>query len=477
MRDKAVGLVITAMFLGLGILYALYTPPWQAPDEPAHYNYIAFLVQEGRLPVLKMGDYPHSYLEEIKSRHFPPEMSIEPIRYEFHQPPLYYILASPLFALTGGNLFVLRFFSLLIGALTVFTAFLVVRELFPEGIELASGAAAFVAFIPMHIAMNASVNNDALAELFIGLFLLETIRLAKKGFPEEGLWRPSVFIALSFLTKTTAYITFVLYLITFAVWVWRSHSWSKGLRLLCLSLWPLLFTFPWFIRNMAVYGPADPLGLSRHDAIVVGQPRTSEWLEEMGIQRLLKSFLLTSFRSFWGQFGWMAVPMDERIYALLFLVSCLVLVGLLHWFLKNWRELKSFQRTGLTIAAFSFILTALSFIWYNFKFVQHQGRYLFPALIPLGIGFSIGLKEGLKRKIMGITAFIFALLVFGLVLKGFLTDDWNRFTLTVLLMGATGCGAKALLPERWDAFFFSLFFAGLALLSLLCPWIYIKPYL
>lgn len=477
MRAKAAGLVITVTFLGLGILYVLCTPPWQAPDEPAHYNYIAFLVQEGRLPVLKMGDYPHSYLEEIKSRHFPPEMSIEPIRYEFHQPPLYYILASPLFALTGGNLVALRFFSLTIGAAAVFAAFLVVRELFPERVELAAGAAAFVAFVPMHIAMSASVNNDSLAELFIGLFLLEIVRLVKKGFPEKDLWKPSVFIALGFLTKTTAYITFVLYLVVFAAWVRRFHSWSKNLRLMGLSLWPLLLTLPWFIRNVAFYGPADPLGLSRHDAVVVGQPRTSEWLETMGIRNFLQSFILTSFRSFWGQFGWMAVPMDERVYALLFLASFLALLGLLLWFPKGWQRLRPFQRTGLIVLALSFTFTALSFIWYNLKFVQHQGRYLFPALIPLGAGFSIGLREGLRRKAMMIAGFILVLLVLGLVIKGFLTGHWNRFTLAVFLAGAGACGAKALLPERWDKTFFYLFFAGLAVLSALCPWLYIRPYL
>ncbi|MDW8102211.1 MAG: DUF2142 domain-containing protein [Anaerolineae bacterium] len=477
MGSKAPFLTVVVAFLVLGTLYALYTPPWQAPDEPAHYNYIAFLVREGRLPVLEMGDYPHLYLEEIKSRRFPPEMSIEPIRYEFHQPPLYYLLASPVYALTGGNLIALRLLSMAIGAGVVTVAFLIVRELLPEKPELAVGAAAFAAFVPMHIAISASVNNDALAELFIGLFLLETVRLIKEGFPEKALWRPSLFIALGFLTKTTAYISFVLYPVIFAVYAYRRISWSRGVRSFVLSLWPLLFTLPWFVRNMAVYGPSDPFGLSRHDAVVVGQPRTMEWVESMGIWSVLRAFLLTSFRSFWGQFGWMAVPMDERIYALLFLASFLALWGLLLWLPRGWRELKEFQHLGFILLALSFAFTALSFIWYNLKFVQHQGRYLFPALIPIGFGFSLGLREGLRRRAMAGAGLIFILLAFALVLKGFLTSDWNRFTLAIALLGAVGCGIKALLPERWDHFFFGLFFAGLAALSALCPFIYIKPYL
>jgi hypothetical protein len=35
-------------------------------------------------------------------------------------------------------------------------------------------------------------------------------------------------------------------------------------------------------------------------------------------------------------------------------------------------------------------LSLLLFLGYNVTFVQHQGRYLFPALIPIGIGVAIG---------------------------------------------------------------------------------------
>ncbi len=477
MGSKTSPAVLIVAFTVLGVLYALITPPWQAPDEPAHYNYVAFLVREGRLPVLKMGDYPHFYLEDIKSRRFPPEMSIEPIRYEFHQPPLYYILASPIYALTGGSLVALRLFTIVIGAAVVAVAFFAIRELLPERTELAWGTAAFIAFVPMHLAMSASVNNDALAELFIGLFFLEMVRLMKRDFPENALWRPSIFVALGLLTKTTAYITLPLYLVFFAFHAWGRLSVGKFLRRLALGLWPLLFTLPWFARNMAVYGPTDPFGLARHDSIVVGQPRTAEWLGAMGAWSLLRAFLLTSFRSFWGQFGWMAVPMDERVYALLFLASLLALWGIVWWFPRGWRELKVVQRSGLALLALSLAFTALSFIWYNLKFVQHQGRYLFPALIPLGFGFSLGLREGLKRKPVAGLGVILALLALALALKGLLTGDWNRFTLAVVSLGAGGCGAKALLPERWDGAFYGSFFAGLAILSALCPLLYIKPFL
>ena len=170
---------IVLLYLILATLYAVYTPAWQAPDEPAHYNYVRYLAESHRFPILKPGDYPAAYLEEIKAAHFPPEMSIESIRYEFHQPPLYYLLVVPLYSLFGGALLPLRLLSVALGALLLLVVRWTVSALVPERPFLALGATAFVAFLPMHLAMTAAVNNDTLAELLLAMILLLTIRYLK----------------------------------------------------------------------------------------------------------------------------------------------------------------------------------------------------------------------------------------------------------------------------------------------------------
>jgi hypothetical protein len=40
----------------------------------------------------------------------------------------------------------------------------------------------------------------------------------------------------------------------------------------------------------------------------------------------------------------------------------------------------------------------LGFAWYNLQFVQHQGRYLYPGLIPIATGFSLGWHFIVSRK-------------------------------------------------------------------------------
>ena len=76
----------------MGLAYARWTPLWETPDEPAHYNYIRYLIENRRFPVLQSSDYDFDYLQRIKAARFPEEMSIDPIRYEYHQPPLYYLV-------------------------------------------------------------------------------------------------------------------------------------------------------------------------------------------------------------------------------------------------------------------------------------------------------------------------------------------------------------------------------------------------
>jgi len=68
-------LILTVILLcqfALGILYATRTPPWQAPDEPAHFNYVRALVETGAFPILQLGDYDKRIWKKSKPRNFRP---------------------------------------------------------------------------------------------------------------------------------------------------------------------------------------------------------------------------------------------------------------------------------------------------------------------------------------------------------------------------------------------------------------------
>jgi hypothetical protein len=461
-----------------GTLYATLTPAWQAPDEPAHYNYIRYLATEKAFPELVAACYDQAYLSELTSRRFPSELSIEAVCYEFHQPPLYYLLAAPIFWLTGGSLLTLRLFSLLLGAGVLTLAFLIGRAIFPLKPFIAFGTMAFVAFVPMHLTMLASVNNDALAEFVLATLIFLLIRrLEAKHSPsfKDNLWL-GLLLGIGLITKATIYIAIPLV----AAGLWLAEFTSSGVRIAIRTpekskeaqvhpappqaTWPhlfktlatiyglaLLLALPWYLRNAALYGGFDILGLERHDAIVTGQPRTADYLAEASLPVYLIDLITTTSRSFWGQFGWMAVPMDSRTYLFLTLLSLIAALGLLACLLRTfitpecgmnsaessecglYSALSSTQHRALSLLALTILLTALAYLGYNLTFVQFQGRSLFPSLIPLGLFFTLGLREALSHRWAWGLAGLLSLALAWLLLTSARTGQFDKWA--ILLLG------------------------------------------
>src|SRR5205085_5960570 len=110
----------------------------------------------------------------------------------------------------------------------------------------------------------------------------------------------------------------------------------------------------WWVRNIVVYGGLDFLAAARHDSIVVGQFRTSQALTQWGLSLYVRNFFQTTFQSFWGQFGWMGVVMDQRVYLALLLYTAGLLLGLFRAaaaFRRAGRRLRPQQRDVLVLLA------------------------------------------------------------------------------------------------------------------------------
>lgn len=386
--------IIVAVYVVIGALYAALTPTWQVPDEPAHYNYVRALAEGRGVPVIEPGDYDQAYIDCLTTEHFPPELSIEPLEYEDHQPPLYYLLAAPIYLLFGGAVLPLRLLSVLFGAGLLLVTFGTVRTVFPERTELALMVAAFVAFIPQHVAMMAGVENDALAELVVGATLWALAVYVGEDGGRERPWLVGLLLAMALLTKMTVYFALGVAVLAVAI-RWRQERqtgrWVVG-QLAWMFVPAVLLSAPWFIRNGLTYGWRDPLGMAQHNAVVAGQMRTSEYLALYGWPAYWERAWSFTFNSFWGQFGWMAVVLPIRIYQALLLFSVLLGVGFLWWLLDRRRpRVTPTQCASLLLLFAACLLTFLGFLGYNLTFVQHQGRYLFPALIPIGTAAALGL--------------------------------------------------------------------------------------
>jgi len=489
--DKAgeLGLrLIVGVYLILGALYATRTPAWQVPDEPAHFNYVKYVADNRRLPELCLGDYPAQYLEELKARRFPPTMSIEPIRYESYQPPLYYMLAAAVYvpaeSLSLPMPLTLRALSLLLGGATLIISYRLVRSIYPHEPLLALGTAAFAATLPMHLTITAGVNNDVLIELLVTLIIGRLVTMAPSDWTARRAFGLGASLGLAFLTKMWAYVAAgvaafaLLWDLLQSRQLTAPRTWRLVLKRAGIMFGvAALVALPWLVRNVYVYGPGDPLGMARHDQVVAGQLTTAQYIAQHGLLALMRDLALTSFRSFWGQFGWMGVLLDQRLYLALALISALAFLGLVLYGVRVIRgtALTSPQtRRGLALMLVWAILTTAGYLWYNTKYVQHQGRYLFFAIVPWGLGFTLGLRELLHNK-PGLLLGLLGLVAGALLAWGAVTGDIKWYSVLLVILAAVGVVGGQWLERLRSGIAIVLYYAGMAVFSVICLQVYIVP--
>lgn len=477
MKTRWPAVVILIVYFIVGSLYGAATPVWQAPDEPAHHNYVRSLATGEGFPRMEPGDYDQAYLSDLTSRGFPPELSIAPLEYEDHQPPLYYLLAAPVYWASKGSVLALRVFSVLLGCGAVAMVMTIIYEFWPSQPWIAWFGGGLVAFNPQFVAITAAINNDVLVFALLWLWLWLAMRYLR------GMVSPWVLGAVAgavLLTKSTGYGVVPLTLLIAYLRYRRAgmpRSWL--LRQLVALFVPVLgLGGLWWIRNLIVYGWPDVMGLQQHAAVVIGQPRTLDWIADQGFLPFLRGAAWTVFRSFWGQFGWMGVVVDQRIYQGLAIFSVLTVYGAL-WRLKEalQRGLEPRQRDALILLGTAAVITLVMFLGYNVTFVQHQGRYLFPALPLLALGAALGWQRLLEPRLAVISAMILAIVTIGVGLFGLAAGDIPVWFIAMLGAAVIGLPVLAFVPDRLRRVLGAGGLLGAVALDLWCLFGFIVPML
>lgn len=476
-------LLLLGAYLVAATLFAVQTPPWQAPDEPAHYNFVRHIATNGQLPVLRLGDYNESELVRLRSSRFrtPAELgSVEAesqsqpqagdsissvsadlvagLRYESYQPPLFYMTASPVYLLFRGSLLALRLYNVALGLGALFLLYLCLELVFPGKPLITLGATAFAALLPMHVAVNSSLNNDVLAELLVMASALVLLRWMRPYFysgdrdvafeHDRGhLLLLGALLGLGMVTKVYAYGVAPLFA-AIVVWtIWRSgRSWRRLWFGVGRALWIIspaaLIALPMWVRNLALYGGWDLLGTHWHDIVVTGQPRTDEWIATYGSLSYFERAFGLTFRSFWGVFGWMGVFMDERIYRAALFFSGVLFLGLLWASVRLISgepdtDMDAFQTSVIAIFGLLLVVVALAYVWYNLKFVQHQGRYFFWGMLAIGTVVALAWRELLHPLQGAVTGIIAAVLGVSLLVANSIGQEVDKWSIVMVLALAT----------------------------------------
>lgn len=393
--------VVLALVTGLA--WAFGTRPFDAPDEPSHVNAVIQVMRTGRPPIA-IFSFENDPTGELVYPAFDRELARvcrsagvdDPLRlsaYESYQPPLYYlIVAAAAGPLTDAPLSILtigRLISVGFGALTILGIWLAVRRFAPDEPWLAIATAGTIALIPQFAFNAATAGNDALVYALFAWSFASWFRSIVDPNDDRWMIRSGVLTGLALLTKLSALALVPGLALLVLLRSYRAvggDRWSTFARMSLGSLGAVAVVSGWwFVRNVWVLG--DPL--ASNDAARYYRVRFVPFSPESWAD--VRSLLEPTWQSFWGRFGWMNRPLPGFFYGWTAVIVALSVGLTIVRCRRLWAE-SSLARSAWALMGLVFVLVVAVFLQINLTIgFQAQGRYLFPAALPIGLILVSGL--------------------------------------------------------------------------------------
>ena len=450
--------VLLLLYLFKQILTAILMPPFTGHDEVAHFQYIRIVAEHHRLPKLvdleqwrdertstdstvagdfldtdlypyypyvlnwfhyQRGDagYQASLTNPVHAVVFP-DYKVnanggtlgqwpDGLVYTANHPPLYYIVATPVYWATEwmtleNQMIALRMVAIPFGILAVVGTFLMARWLFPRSSFVAVTAAAFVAFQTQMSYEAAMINNDILVIGFGALLMALLVRGMRDRFP----WLLTVLIGVVFgmllLSKGSALVfaapVALMMIAGLGVRNWRDWI-PKGVATAALGFG---LAAPWYIFLYRTYGNFSGLD---QVADLQYNYTYNQGLNKPSVWELFwnKGFAVMRWNETWGEFGWRRIPLDRTLLWVIGIPLTILLAAFLVYFV---RRLVPRWRRGLPgsveaplgwqmWALAAFVLTGLlgyaAVIQFGLTFALTQARYFFPMVPPVAVLLMLGL--------------------------------------------------------------------------------------
>jgi 4-amino-4-deoxy-L-arabinose transferase-like glycosyltransferase len=347
------------------VALALLTPPLYAPDEAGHLLYIHEVATHFSFPVQSLNG---TWADQFGAN-------------EFYQPPLYYLLAAPVYRVLmpfgDAAVYGVRLLDVVLGVACVWVVYRIAQVVFFERPSVQLSAVAIVALLPTLAGVSAGVNNESLNFLLIftvTLLLLQRLREGKVSMVQA--LTIGALTAMSLYTKTSG----IVLLPSVAVWAFLMErrgcrcigkaAMAAGVALLAIAPW-------WLFRNLVSYG--DPLGIDIH------------WFTYSGSKIVaLANGLSDVAWSFWFAFGrTYDIARGQKIALLLTLVGVLLAWRAVRLWTRG--ELTPVQASMVAILGLQFCLGLVGTLGFGIRGGFTEGRYLFPALpaVVLTMAFAV----------------------------------------------------------------------------------------
>ncbi len=373
----AVSLLLTLYF---GVL-SEFLPRHGGPDEGAHKGAASFIYEHNRLPV-----YPRDMDELLYS----PYGTTRSFR-----PPLIYISTAVVQELSDFLSiefeFPFRKANAIFGGLTfLLLAWAVFLYTQSAWLSIISGLG-FV-LMPQTSFIFSYLNNEGAAFLASSLILLTVINLLKKGVTTSSLIYFGAACGILSLSKLSAW-AFCLPVCLFALFHIYKSSYRRVLSFPIVATSFMLVGGWWIIFNIYHHGIHNPFNwkleeeiAERHTivdwSLIINHSKLGEGY--LDLLANAEHFMTDTFFSTIGELDWLKLELGMVQYILYGFAFMLIIISIIYLFSSRYRQSPEqgdhsfwFELSILAGAALLFYL----YMYFNlYRDMQHQGKYIMPAL-------------------------------------------------------------------------------------------------
>lgn len=436
--------------VSVGLAWALTVPPWQSPDELAHFGYAQSLAENFAIPAENGGPQASSdlrfadgavgasrgafwpgpappdwsradysgYIAAEHAAHPPSKSDGTGPSTATGNPPLYYLVAAAAYLIDHGGtafgrLYAIRIFGVLLLVVTTIAAWLLAGETFGRRRLPQLASAAVAGLLPMSTFLSTDVNPDALLITLWTLTLwlgARVINHRAQGW--DAMWVCAA-TAAAILTKATSYA--LVGPILFALLIgWRRRPAAERRRALKLIVAAGLVLLVPVLGWLALASTLGGLSITTVATSSAHPFNVRQFLSYVWQFYLPRLPFLTPFRTtpglpvydIWlrqttGVFGWLDAYLPDWMYRASALAAAglgIASVGLLSR-LRERRHLAMLGFFALTLLALLVLLHVTEYrtlIIGGGQFLQ--GRYLLPVVSLLGLAVGLVIV-GLPRRI------------------------------------------------------------------------------
>jgi len=432
-RSLKLCLIVLSFFV-----YFLISPPFQAPDEPEHYQIIYFLtrlqyprlVQDVRTStnyqLLDTFEKVFNTTRVASENYVIPDFGAikkfvsmkntadglpriaDPLSKQGHQPVLYHVLGAVFFSLSSlfhldmvSQYYTVRALSTLFYFLSVFFAYHIFKYVFRKT-AVAENLTVFFALNPVTLKAGIAVNPD-IALVFFSLFSLwVTFKIGKKISLKHVL----LFTLLSGLAVWTKFQGVVLVPFFIFIFFRKDGLIKKSVIFSLLFLTAFLFViFHWFLLNIMRYGAPIIDNFS-----IMGRFNLPHYSLLQSLVQAVFEFRHTvmHYAGFWGWGDPYPFKPFFLIYAVMFLF--LSFMG---------AAVAILRKNASNIALHVFLSSLLVFLFLvalRHKLTRFsgdiQGRYLLPVFVVFVVYLAEGMAFFLRKKIETVSGYFFYFTLF-----------------------------------------------------------------